>query len=165
MFCPKCGSQNSNETKFCRGCGADLSSVLALVEGREIASVPAYAEKHIALFSSALRGLITGFGFLLVGAIALGISTRLAVLTIFAFAFATFFIGGGVARLFHAKALKRLGTSKVNERSTLTLSPGEPEYIRPSRSIYETEDLVTPRSVTERTTTHLTMETDTAKRD
>ncbi|MEO8572424.1 MAG: zinc-ribbon domain-containing protein [Pyrinomonadaceae bacterium] len=165
MFCPKCGSQNSDETKFCRGCGVDLSSVLALVEGREVAHVPSYAEKHIDLFSSALRGLITGFGFLIAGAVALGISPRLAVLTIFALAFASFFIGTGVARLFQARALKRLGMLKVNERSAPTLTPGETEYISPSRSIYDTEDLLTPRSVTEHTTTHLKMEPDTAKRD
>src|SRR5215203_762590 len=122
MFCPKCGSQNSDETKFCRGCGSALSSVLALVEGREIAHVPAYAEKHIHLFSSGLRGLITGFGFLIVAAVAAGISTRLAVLTIFALAFASFFIGTGVSRLFQARALKQLAAPKVNERPTPTLS-------------------------------------------
>src|SRR5215213_3681889 len=115
MFCPKCGSQNSDETKFCRGCGSDLSSVLALVEGREIAHVPAYAEKHIHLFSSGLRGLITGLGFLIVAAVAIGISPKFAILTIFNLAFATFFLGTGISRLFQARALKRLGTPKVNE--------------------------------------------------
>ena len=31
MFCPKCGLQNADETKFCRGRGADLGNVLAVV--------------------------------------------------------------------------------------------------------------------------------------
>ncbi len=27
MFCPKCGAQNGQESRFCRGCGEDLSLV------------------------------------------------------------------------------------------------------------------------------------------
>lgn len=27
MYCPQCGAQNPNETKFCRGCGEDLRLV------------------------------------------------------------------------------------------------------------------------------------------
>lgn len=27
MFCPRCGTENSEKTNFCRGCGEDLSSI------------------------------------------------------------------------------------------------------------------------------------------
>lgn len=152
MFCPKCGSQNADETKFCRGCGADISNALAVVEGRS-ANDLALAEKHIDLFSSALRGLMVGLGFLIVAVLAFGISEKLAVLGLFALAFAFFFGGTGVARLVQARALKKLREPKKVQPS---LPAGEPAYIKPNRSIYETDDLAgSPRSITENTTTHL----------
>jgi hypothetical protein len=152
MFCPKCGSQNADETKFCRGCGAELSRALAVVEGRSADDL-ALAVKHIDLFSSGLRWLMIGVGFLIVSGVSFGISIRLAVLGVFALAFGFFFFGTGVARLFQASALKKLRESR---NPTPSLPPGEPAYITPSRSIYETEDLVaTPQSITENTTTHL----------
>lgn len=33
MFCPKCGTQTIEETKFCRTCGADLETVSAALTG------------------------------------------------------------------------------------------------------------------------------------
>src|SRR5688572_9448376 len=154
MFCPKCGSRNTDESKFCRGCGADVSNVLALVEGRP-ADVPALAQKHIDVFSSGVRGVISGVGLLLVAGVAYGISSRTAVLVIFALAFAFIFIGAGVSRLVKAKAMKRLLQPKSAEPPA-ALSPGEPEFITPTRSIYQTDDLdATPRTVTEHTTRHL----------
>lgn len=158
MFCPKCGSQNADETKFCRGCGADLSSVLAVVEGK-VPDDP-LAEKHIDLFSSAIRGLMIGVGFLIVAGAAFGISTRLSVMGLFFLAFAFYSLGTGISRLIQAKALKRLRAPKIDQQ-TPALSAGHAEYIKPSRSIYETDDLIgTPRSVTEHTTTHLQMDPD-----
>jgi hypothetical protein len=163
MFCPKCGSQNADETRFCRGCGADLSSVLAVVEGRA-PNVPALAEKHIDLFSSGLRGLIIGVGFMFVSVVAYGLSPRLAVVLVFLLAFAFYFAGTGVSRLVQARALKRLREPKVS--ATPGLSTGQPEYIQPPRSMYQTDDLVTtPRSVTEHTTTHLKIDSDSADRN
>jgi len=115
MFCPKCGSKNAEETKFCRGCGADLSNALAIVGGRSADDV-ALAVKHIELFSSALRGLMVGLGFFIVAAVAFGISTRFAVLGVFALAFAFFFGATGVARLIQARALKRLPNRRTCSR-------------------------------------------------
>lgn len=154
MFCPKCGSQNSDETKYCRGCGTDLGGVHTAIEGRTH-PVSAIAERHIDLFSSGLRGLLIGLGFLIVSVVAFSTSTRSAVLGIFALAFGFYFLGTGVARLVQARALKRLRDPK-NVPAKPGLTSGQTEYIKPSQSIYQTEDLVTtPRSVTENTTTHL----------
>ncbi len=157
MFCPKCGSQNADGTKFCRGCGADVSNVLAVVEGKPRA-LPALAEKHIELYGSGLRGLIVGIGFFLVAGLSFAISMRLAVLGIFALFFASFFLGTGIARLVQAKALRRLREPDADKPDP-SLPSGEPEYIKPLRSIYETDDLAgAPRSVTEHTTTLLKMD-------
>ena len=152
MFCPKCGSQNSDETKYCRGCGADVGSVLAIIEGK-VPSVTALDEKQIDLFSSGLRWLLMGLGFLIVSGVSFGISIRLAVLGVFALAFAFVFIGIGVPRLVQARALKRLREPASDQPA---LTAGHEDYIGPPKPIYETDDLArVPTSVTERTTTHL----------
>jgi uncharacterized membrane protein YvbJ len=62
MFCPKCGSQNVDESRFCRGCGADLTGVLAVIEGKPALGRPV-AEKQIDLFSSGVRNVVLAFGF------------------------------------------------------------------------------------------------------
>ena len=165
MFCPKCGSQNADETRFCRGCGADLSNVLAVVtpntsaSSRRQGAVPVgLAEQHIELSSRGWRGLIIGAGFLLVAVLALGISMRLSVLSIFLLAFAVVFIGTGISRFVQAKALKKLLEPRVGE-DVSALTPGQTDYIKPSHSLFETDDLAaTPRSVTEHTTTRLELE-------
>jgi hypothetical protein len=154
MFCPKCGAQNVEGTRFCRGCGADVGSVLAVVEGRSPAELQ-LAEKYIDLYSRGWRGLVAGVGFLIVAGVSFGISMRLAVLGVFALMFAFVFLSAGISRFVQARALKRLREPKGKEQPP-TLSPGEEDYIRPLHSIYETDDLVRqPGSVTEHTTTHL----------
>lgn len=35
MFCPQCGSQQSDEMKFCKTCGANLQAVLQVMTSRE----------------------------------------------------------------------------------------------------------------------------------
>ena len=37
MFCPKCGSAQSDELKFCKSCGANLFAVRQVVDARETA--------------------------------------------------------------------------------------------------------------------------------
>ena len=156
MFCPKCGLQNADETKFCRGCGADLGNVLAVVDGKP-RLMPPLSEKYIELNSSGLRGLIIGVGFLIVSGAAFVISERLAVLFLFFLAFAFYFLGTGISRLIQAKGIKAL----TRRDEPAALPPVQTEYIKPSESIYQTDDLaLQPLSVTEHTTRHLEVENE-----
>lgn len=154
MFCPKCGSQNTDEAKFCRGCGADVSNVLAVVEGRGMAP-PASAKQRVTLLSAGLRGTIIAAGLVTVAIVAYGISPRLAVLTIFSLIAATIFFGIGVSRLVQARGLRQLKSENTSEPPP-ALPQGEADYITPSRSPFQTDDLSTlPGSVTDHTTRHL----------
>lgn len=181
MFCPKCGSQNADETKFCRGCGADVGNVLAAVSATPISysggeskssrkrTIPSafhltqletegeqtIAEKRIELSSSGWRGLLVGSGFLIVAGLAFGISERLAVLGIFLLTFTVVFIGTGISRFVQARGLKRLLDPSDSEHGP-ALTAGEADYIQPFPSLFATDDLTgEPRSATEHTTTRL----------
>lgn len=154
MFCPKCGSQNADETKFCRGCGADLSTVLSLVEGKA-PKLGGLAEKHIELYSRGVRGLLLGFGFLIISGLAFAFRSPTGSLWLFMLAFSFMLLATGISRFVQARGLKALDTP-VPDHQNRVLTPGQSDYIRPSRSIYDTDDLVgEPSSVTERTTTLL----------
>ena len=154
MYCPKCGLQNADETKFCRGCGADMSNVPAALEVKRTGDL-ALAEKQIDLYGSGLRGVLIGTGFLISSGIAFAVSVRVAVLALFFLAFASYFLGTGISRLFQARALKRLLASREPQ---LTAAPTSalPDHTKAPPSFYETDDLAQlPSSVTEHTTTHL----------
>jgi hypothetical protein len=70
MYCPKCATQNSEDTKFCRGCGAPLSLVSQALTGRisEERSAPK-REARVRDKSAGLQGGIAnaflGLGFLI----------------------------------------------------------------------------------------------------
>ena len=154
MYCPKCGLQNADETKFCRGCGADVSNVPAAIEVRRTGDL-ALAEKQIDLYGSGLRGVLIGSGFLFSSAVAFAVSMRVAVLALFFLAFASYFLGTGISRLFQARALKRLLAERDRQPAaapTAALS----DYTKSPPSFYETDDRAQlPSSITENTTTHL----------
>src|SRR5687767_3486150 len=101
MFCPKCGLQNGDGTKFCRGCGSDVSSVPAALAAKRPGDAN-LAEKQIDLYGSGMRGAMIGAGFLITSAVAFAISSRSAVLGIFMLAFASYFLGSGLSKLLQA---------------------------------------------------------------
>ena len=181
MFCPKCGSQNAVETKFCRGCGENLSDLLPprlrnaatppVQAGSEVTTTAfggrfsgkrgdapmSIAEQQIDLFSRGIRGLIMGGGLFVVSALAFVLSERGLTFSLFMLAFGFLLVGTGISRLIHARGLKELG--KRDEPAELT--SGQADYIKPRESIYDTDGLLArPLSVTEHTTTHLEMDTD-----
>lgn len=54
MFCPRCGTSQSDELKFCKSCGANLSAVRQAVEAREPAEKFDWSKTWVAeMFRSA----------------------------------------------------------------------------------------------------------------
>jgi hypothetical protein len=162
MFCPKCGSQNADKTKFCRGCGVELGALLvaAPASGRKAsrgADARSLAEKQIDIYSRGLRGLMIGVGLILVAAFALILTTRSLPVALFSLIFGVVLLGTGVSRLVQAKGLKAL-----SERAEPAALPsGQTEYIKPARSVFDTDDLsAVPVSVTENTTRHLELDSE-----
>ena len=85
------------------------------------------------------------------GVIGFLITSRALPVTLFALLFAAVFLGTGLSRLVHAAGLRRLS----NPEGPPQLDAGKTDFIKPARSIFETDELAQPMSVTERTTTHL----------
>jgi len=189
MYCPKCGSQNADETKFCRGCGADIGNVLAAVSGvnapvarrdaatilgsemnypflgkpGEVSGQVSLAERQIELSSRAWRGLIGGTGFLIVAGLGFGLSDRTWVMGFFGLIFAAVFLSMGISRFIQARGLKQL---REQGTSGPALTQGHADYVQPARSIFDTDDLSgQPRSVTENTTTRLGIDRNMPERD
>jgi len=165
MFCPKCGSQNADETKFCRGCGADVSNALVPAtpasgrrfSGKKGSGALSIEEQQIELFSRGIRGLIMGGGLFVVSALAFVLSERGLTFSLFMLAFGFLLVGTGISRLIHARGLKRL----VETREPPALTPGQADYLKPRGSIYNTDDLLRePTSITERTTNLLELDAD-----
>ena len=166
MFCPKCGLQNSDTTKFCRSCGVNLSSVLAIVEG-ELPDKSAESEKYGDLYSSGIRNLILGFGFTFIGILLLfnlPSNTFFWLLMLFS---AFLLLASGISRIVKAemKPKKKAGVIQPNlfpsTRSNPALPPIQTEYIKSSKSTSGIDDLAgQPLSVTEPTTRRLQMDSE-----
>jgi hypothetical protein len=67
MYCPKCGAQAADETKYCRACGQSLT----LVSQAMMKSLPA-DDKDRQKLEKAIKDISLGIGFLI---ISIGIAT------------------------------------------------------------------------------------------
>ncbi len=74
MYCPKCATQNAEDTKFCRSCGSNLSLVPQALTGR-LPEAPSGRRRHRgrdlerddpATIASGITKAFTGVSFLLV---------------------------------------------------------------------------------------------------
>ena len=169
MFCPKCGAQNIEDAKFCRGCGADIGLVPQAMSGRlpekravgyDAAGEP-YDEtgrripKHREppRLEKAITNIFTGVGFVLVALSIMrffpGGRTWWYWLLIPAFTM----LGGGVAEYMRFKQ-SRAEELKLPEAAPSPAMSPPPQRVSvlPPR---KTSELVPPPSVTEGTTRHL----------
>jgi zinc-ribbon domain len=163
MFCPKCGTENSEDGKFCRSCGANIIGVLAVVDGNVPENISVPENNKIAEMSATgIRNTILGAGFLVTTIFVKSMPGDTYFWLLFLVP-AFCLLASGVSRIMKAEELKNsrkttpfhIPTLSVNQPNT-ALPPNQTEYIKPQKSIYDTEDLVErPISVTENTTRHL----------
>lgn len=171
MYCPKCGAQNIEDAKFCRGCGADIALVPQALTGhlpepRAVgydAEGRAYDEsghrirkrKEAPRLDKAITNVFTGVGFILVALCVLMFAPagRLWWFWMLIPAFTT--LGGGVAEYVRFKQ-SRGEEVKLPGFDSRAAMPPPPTPARvsalPTRN---TSELIPPPSVTEGTTRHL----------
>ncbi len=170
MFCPKCGIKNPDNGKYCRSCGANLSNVLAIVEGNLLPEqMPVAEENRAELFSTGVRNVILGFGFLAVGTFLFTMPPNDGIFWLLMMIPGFSLLASGVSRLIKADVLKKERTTRKNviepptfpeTRPNKELPPSQTDYVKPAKSIFATDDLSPePLSVTENTTRHLEMKT------
>jgi hypothetical protein len=165
MFCPKCGTQNPDNSLFCRSCGANLSNVLAVVNGELSPQAGLDSENSLAhLQSSGIRNTILGGGFIVVSIFLKSLPGDTSFWLLFMIA-AVCLIASGVSRIIKAEALKESQTKKSltpPSNPALSVSPTakelpstSPDYVS-SNSLFKTNELPSqPVSVTEGTTRNL----------
>jgi hypothetical protein len=133
MYCPKCGSQNSNEARFCRTCGTDLNFTQpALPTSKYLFSERQELEKGIKL-------AFMGVGFFLAAFFLLIIRKWWGV-WLFIPAFSL--LGNGVAKIVSHKHLLKMGNPPIelphSHSSDLPLSYKTGELLPPPASVTET---------------------------
>lgn len=166
MFCPKCATQNMDNARFCRGCGADISMVAVALAGRvpettavvydeegpEFRSISRRRRrrsKKPATYGKAFENLGVGTAFLIISIIvALFVpSGRFWWFWLLIPTFACF--GEGLGQLIQ---LRRELTSAAQAHEELPASRNAPGVAEPRST---SEIMPPPPSITEGTTRHL----------
>ncbi len=166
MFCPKCGTKNPDNGKFCRKCGTDLGNVSDAISGK--LSNRKSLKKHKKTKSgweSAMSNLFMGIAFITV-AVILGITGKGSGWWFWMFIPALGMIGAGVSKIIAIKQAEKANVStditddvkQININQKTALPPKQTEFVSNiPDSKYETGDLVPP-SVVENSTRHLEMD-------
>lgn len=174
MFCPKCGTQNPENGKFCRTCGTDLAPVSKALSGKPANKMQSFGlieplqplqlcdtKDKPPTWESALGKLFMGLAFLIVS-IVLAFTGRANQWWFWMLIPAFTMLGSGIAQYIQIKKLEQKTGSipgqGINQTfapgSNVSLPPTQTDYIPPAESRYKTGDLVPP-SVVEATTRQL----------
>lgn len=169
MFCPKCGTQNPDDGRFCRSCGADLGNVSAALTGKLPKQHALTDRKGRAIsWESAVTKIFTGIAFLVVT----GFLANSPIGTGWWFwmlipGFSA--LGAGIAQFVQLKKAEQQVMFAPPAENALpksapnaALPPTSTDYVAPPKgSIYDTGEFAErPGSVTEGTTRHLEINSD-----
>lgn len=185
MFCPKCGTKNPDDGKYCRSCGVDLGNVSAALAGKKPSMLGGldqdlglglasddFAEKRRRnnpdeVYGDGVKAIISGVGFLIVSIALFTTGVAGGHAWWWAMLFPAFsFLAKGISDLVKAKrmASSRALSSTVHQntiggpQASESLPPAMTNFVAPE-SRYKTGDLVPP-SVTDSTTKLLELDTE-----
>src|SRR5262245_11921846 len=165
MFCPNCGNPNIEGAKFCRACGGDLESI-GLAMKNKLAAPPDWVELYGDSKSSvAVGAIMTGATLLILFGPLLMFWRMMPWLPIWSVFFGWLFVwgtlkfAGSVGSLIKAKTMLRSLNPEAlpgGEYYRLHETPAKAQLpdARPN-SVYETDELRVPHSVTDHTTKFL----------
>ncbi|MEZ5344515.1 MAG: zinc ribbon domain-containing protein [Pyrinomonadaceae bacterium] len=165
MFCPKCGTKNPSDGKFCRKCGTDINVVSAALTGKSSGSKSYREQKSESkvTLESAMGKFFMGLAFLTV-AIILGVTGVAGGKTWWFWMLIPAFgmIGSGVAQFIRLRQNSAAGITAdpvdsgkdLDSQKHDALPESITDYVSPNDARYRTGDLV-PSSVVENTTRHL----------
>ncbi len=179
MFCPKCGTENPDNGKFCRSCGVDLGDVGLALSGGLSAKLGGDADCRKRdpvkearrrsdpneVYGDAVRSVVSGIGFMIVSMALLFTGVAGGKAWWWALLFPAFtFLAKGISDLLKSRRMSQnqvgfsyaAGNMIGQSRQGGALPPSQTEYVTPIESRYKTGDLIPP-SVTDNTTRHLEM--------
>lgn len=168
MFCPKCGTKNPDNGKFCRSCGTDINLVAKALSGKLQIQPPhslvSKKGKPIS-WESAFSKLFGGIAFVGV-TIALANSNMGRGWWFWMLIPALTMIGAGLAQIVQIKSNQNSNVGfapmerELGKVENKELPPSKTDYVAPEMDLgYKTGDL-TPSSVTDGTTRHLEMDSE-----
>lgn len=165
MFCPKCGQQNPETGKFCRGCGTDLGNVSQALSSAAPPVAVEQRKQKAKGCEAAYSQIFMGAAFIMV-ALILGATGKGSGWWFWMLIPAFIMLGNGVTKFAQFKNDRRSqigfasrSNAAVGSAPVASLTPAQPEFVSPAESRYKTGDLVPP-SVTDSTTRHLEIDSE-----
>lgn len=186
MFCPKCGTKNPDNGKYCRSCGTDLGNVSAALSGdlptnykdAGVAAIDFENRKRSRemrrrqdpneVFGDSIKQIILGIGFLIVSIVLLNTGVAGGFAWWWAMLFPAFgLLSKGISDYLKSKRMEKSQQLRFAEQNQFTLNqsqtradlpPSQTDYVAPETR-FKTGDLVPP-SVTDNTTRHLEIDSE-----
>jgi len=186
MFCPKCGTKNPDDGKFCRKCGTGLAVVSQALSGGDgsdslhssstidpVGFSRSHGKKKKLrspddLWAAGIKSSIGGLGFLIIALVLFLTNVANGHRWWWAMLFPAFsMLAGGIGNIAKANRMeKKLSGNLSGKPSTFpeakentALPPKQTEFVSPDSTSYKTGDLA-PASVVEKTTCHLEMDSE-----
>lgn len=175
MFCPKCGAQNTDEAKFCRACGTDISLVPQAVTGQLAVRLGDDEDdwrgrhrrsrdrrKGPPSIERAVRSFIMGLAFIFVAFAVLSWAPAGRIWWFWMLIPAASMIADGISTYIRvAENKKRLAPSAYVPTQPAVPPPPRASALPPR----DTGEIIQPPSVTEATTRHLNVPAERTRDD